>query len=91
MKTINLKDYYDHIVIDTYIDIPDEVFDIFEEYRKAEQAYQSRIRYSGRKPVPQWHPWIPPYVMDWLNNYPRRILGWRTSAQLFEEFLATVA
>lgn len=45
MKTINLKDYYDHIVIDTYIDIPDEVFDIFEEYRKAEQAYQSRIRY----------------------------------------------
>jgi len=45
MKKINLKDYYDHIVIDTYIDIPDEVFDIFEEHRKAEQAYQSRIRY----------------------------------------------
>lgn len=45
MKKINLKDYYDHIVIDTYIDIPDDVFDIFEEHRKAEQAYQSRIRY----------------------------------------------
>ena len=45
MKTINLKDYYDHIGIDTYIDIPDEVFNIFEECRKAEQAYQSRIRY----------------------------------------------
>lgn len=45
MKTINLKDYYAHITIDTYIDIPDEVFNIFEEYRKAEQAYQSRIRY----------------------------------------------
>lgn len=45
MKTINLKDYYDHIGIDTYIDVPDEVFDIFEEYRRAEQAYQSRIRY----------------------------------------------
>lgn len=45
MKKINLQDYYDHIVIDTYIDIPDEVFDIFEEHRKAEQAYQSRIRY----------------------------------------------
>ena len=45
MKKINLQDYYDHIVIDTYIDIPDEVFDIFEELRKAEQAYQSRIRY----------------------------------------------
>lgn len=45
MKKINLKDYYDHIVIDTYIDIPDEVFNIFEEYRKAGQAYQSKIRY----------------------------------------------
>lgn len=45
MKTINLKDYYDHIGIDTYIDVPDEVFNIFEEYLKTEQAYQSRIRY----------------------------------------------
>lgn len=39
MKKINLKDYYSHITTDTYIDIPDEVFNIFEEYRKAEQAY----------------------------------------------------
>lgn len=45
MKKINLKDYYAHISIDTYIDIPDEVFNIFEEHRKAEQAYQNRIRY----------------------------------------------
>ncbi|MDB0439083.1 RNA polymerase subunit sigma-24 [Clostridioides difficile] len=45
MKTINLKDYYDHISTDTFIDIPDEVFNIFEEHHKAEQAYQSRIRY----------------------------------------------
>lgn len=45
MKKINLKDYYSHITVDTYIDIPDEVFNIFEEHRKAEQAYQSRIRY----------------------------------------------
>lgn len=45
MKTINLKDYYDHISTDTFIDIPDEVFNIFEEHRKAEQAYQSHIRY----------------------------------------------
>ncbi|MEG2823028.1 MAG: sigma-70 family RNA polymerase sigma factor, partial [Lachnospiraceae bacterium] len=45
MKTINLKDYYAHIGIDTYIDVPDEVFNIFEEYRKAEQAYHSRINY----------------------------------------------
>jgi len=39
MKTINLKDYYNHITTDTYIDVPDEVFDIFEEHRKTEQAY----------------------------------------------------
>jgi RNA polymerase sigma-70 factor (ECF subfamily) len=45
MKKINLKAYYAHITEDTSIDIPDKVFDIFEEYRKAEQAYQSRIRY----------------------------------------------
>jgi RNA polymerase sigma-70 factor (ECF subfamily) len=45
MKRINLKDYYAHINIDTYIDIPDEVFDIFEEHRKAEQAYQSKVHY----------------------------------------------
>ncbi|AOY74674.1 sigma factor-like helix-turn-helix DNA-binding protein [Clostridium formicaceticum] len=45
MKKINLKDYYSHITVDTYIDIPDEVFSIFEEYLKVEQAYQSRIRY----------------------------------------------
>lgn len=44
MKKINLKDYYDHISTDTFIDIPDAVFNIFEEHRKAEQAYQSRIR-----------------------------------------------
>lgn len=45
MKKINLKYYYAHITLDTYVDIPDEVFDIFEEYRKAEQAYQNKIRY----------------------------------------------
>ncbi|MFP3156504.1 sigma-70 family RNA polymerase sigma factor [Lachnospiraceae bacterium ZAX-1] len=45
MKKINLKDYYAHIPTDTYIDIPDEVFDVFEVHRKKEQAYQSKIRY----------------------------------------------
>lgn len=29
-------------------------------------------------------------AMDWLNNYPRKILGWRTSAEAFQEFLASV-
>lgn len=45
MKRVNIKKYYDHITTDTYHDVPDEVFNILEEYRKAEQAYQSRIRY----------------------------------------------
>ena len=45
MKKINLKDYYAHITTDAYIDIPDEVFYTFEEHRKAEQAYQSKVRY----------------------------------------------
>lgn len=29
-------------------------------------------------------------VQDWLNNYPRKILGWRSAADLFQEFLASV-
>lgn len=45
MKKVNFKKYYDHITTDTYHDVPDEVFDILEEYRKAEQAYHSRINY----------------------------------------------
>ena len=45
MKKINLKDYYAHITADTYIDIPDEIFEVFEEHRKAEQAYQGRVYY----------------------------------------------
>lgn len=45
MKKVNFKRYYDHITTDTYHDVPDEVFDILEEYRKAEQAYHSKINY----------------------------------------------
>ncbi|MCC0647244.1 sigma-70 family RNA polymerase sigma factor [Clostridioides sp. ZZV15-6598] len=45
MKKVNFKKYYDHITTDTYHDVPDEVFDILEEYRKAEQAYHSKINY----------------------------------------------
>jgi hypothetical protein len=31
-----------NVLINTYIDVPDEVFGIFEEHRKAEQAYRSK-------------------------------------------------
>lgn len=40
MKTINSKNYYRPLTDDTYIDIPNEVFDIFEEHRKTEHVYQ---------------------------------------------------
>lgn len=29
-------------------------------------------------------------AIDWLNNYPRKILGWHTSAELFGVFLASL-
>lgn len=30
-------------------------------------------------------------VQDWLNNYPRKILGWRSAGELFQEWLASVS
>lgn len=30
-------------------------------------------------------------VQEWLNNYPRKILGWRTAAELFGEFLESIS
>ena len=29
-------------------------------------------------------------VQDWINNYPRLILDWHTSAELFNVFLASL-
>ncbi len=29
-------------------------------------------------------------AIDWLNNYPRKILGWHSSKELFQEFLASL-
>lgn len=31
------------------------------------------------------------YIENWINNYPRGILGFRTSAQLFEEEIRKLA
>lgn len=25
---------------------------------------------------------------EWMNNYPRRVLGWRSAGAVFEEYLA---
>lgn len=27
------------------------------------------------------------YVQDWINDYPRKILGWKSSRELFDEFI----
>ncbi len=29
-------------------------------------------------------------AVEWLNNYPRKILGWRSAGEAFQEFLASV-
>lgn len=29
-------------------------------------------------------------AIEWLNNYPRKILGWRSAGEVFREFLASV-
>ena len=31
------------------------------------------------------------FIQDWINNYPRRIFDFRTSAELFEEELRKIA
>lgn len=36
MKTINLKDYYPCYTQDTFVEVPDELLAIFEEYARAE-------------------------------------------------------
>ena len=48
MKTINLKDYYPHYTQDTFVEVPDELFAIFEESARAEAAYErKKYRYKA--------------------------------------------
>lgn len=54
MKTINLKDYYLHYTQDTFVEVSDELFAIFEESARAEAAYERRkYRYKAHY---QWLP-----------------------------------
>lgn len=43
MKTINLRDIYPLYDTDCFMDVADEVADIFEDSRRAEAAYQRRL------------------------------------------------
>lgn len=48
MKTINLKDYYNHYTHDMFIEIPDELAKVFEDFDKAEAAYErKKYRYKA--------------------------------------------
>ena len=48
MKTINLKDYYPYYTQDSFVEVPDELFAIFEEYARAEATYErKKYRYNA--------------------------------------------
>lgn len=48
MKTINLKDYYPYYAQDTFVDVSDELFAIFEESARAEATYKrKKYRYNA--------------------------------------------
>ncbi|MEG0900344.1 MAG: sigma-70 family RNA polymerase sigma factor [Oscillospiraceae bacterium] len=48
MKRINLRDYYPFYTQDTFIELPDELVDIFDAYNKAENAYtRQKYRYKA--------------------------------------------
>lgn len=48
MKTINLRDYYPYYTMDTFIEVPDEVVAIFENFAKAESTYErKKYRYKA--------------------------------------------
>lgn len=49
MKTINLRDYYEHIEEDTYMEVTDELLSVFEGYQKAEQKhFRKKYRYKAQ-------------------------------------------
>ncbi len=42
MKIINLKDYYPYYARDIFLEVPDEAAIIFENFTKAEAAYERK-------------------------------------------------
>ena len=48
MKIINLKDYYTYYTDDMFIEIPDELANVFKDFDKAEAAYErKKYRYKA--------------------------------------------
>ena len=44
MKEINLRDYYPHYATDRFVEVPDEVFAILEDFKRQEESYQRSLR-----------------------------------------------
>lgn len=45
MKTIKLKDLYPYLHEDAEVEIPDDVYEVLEEYRKKDVTHRSKTRY----------------------------------------------
>lgn len=45
MTRINLKDYYPHYTEDCYIDVPDELAELFRYFDAKEATYERKLRY----------------------------------------------
>lgn len=63
MKEINLRDYYPYYTTDKFVEVPDEVFAILEEFRLSEAAY--RLRTYRHKAF---------YSLDYESNVERDAL-----------------
>ena len=44
MKEINLRNYYPHYATDRFVEVPDEVFAILEDFKRQEESYQRSLR-----------------------------------------------
>ena len=44
MREINLRDYYPHYTTDKFVEVPDEVLVILEDFRRQEESYQRSLR-----------------------------------------------
>ena len=46
MKRINLRDYYPFYTSNCFVEVPDEVADVFLEFKRQEAAYQRRTYWN---------------------------------------------
>lgn len=80
MKTINLRDYYPSLYAsDCFIEVPDEVVDVFIASKKSEAAYRRRKYYNKAQ-----------YSLDWDDGIEQHILDKEPSAEeIYERIEST--